>query len=88
MLQPADITDRSAAAWRDGRGQPLEDVGMTPSFLTGVSKVFSYNRGAFADHNYMLLSLLQSERTMVMSGYGWGDIPINFQLQNLSLIHI
>jgi hypothetical protein len=82
VIQPADIADRNSQSWRDGQGQLLKGVGATPSFLTGVSKVFSYNQGAFADHNYMLLSLLQRERLMVMSGYGWGDIPINFQLQN------
>jgi len=57
-------------------------VRITPSFLTGVSKVFSYNRGIFADQQFHFLKMLRENDRMIMSGYGWGDIPINFQLQN------
>jgi len=82
VLQPVIITDKSPTDWRNKKSEPIKDIRLVPSFLTGVSKVYSYNRGIFADQHYRFLQLLHNNNLMVMSGYGWGDIPINFQLQN------
>lgn len=82
VLQPVNISDTNSTKWRDKKHKPIKDIRTVPSFLTGVGKVYSYNRGIFADQNYRLLRLLHSNNLMIMSGYGWGDIPINFQLQN------
>ena len=82
VIQPQIITEHHPDRWRNAKGESIKDIRKTPSFLTGVSKVYSYNRGIFADQHYRFLQLLHSDDLMVMSGYGWGDIPINFQLQN------
>lgn len=82
VVQPVNITDHHPENWRNNKSEIIKDIRPVPSFLTGVSKVFSYNRGIYADQNYRFLQLLHSEDLMVMSGYGWGDLPINFQLQN------
>ncbi|HSG43340.1 MAG TPA: SIR2 family protein [Anaerolineales bacterium] len=82
VVQPVNITDQDSDKWRNKKGENIKDIGRVPSFLTGVSKVYSYNRGIFADQNYRFLQLLHGENRMIMSGYGWGDLPINFQLQN------
>jgi len=82
VVQPVNITDHHPEKWKNNMGESINSIGQGPSFLTGVTKVFSYNRGIYADHNYRFLQLLRSEDRMVMSGYGWGDLPINFQLQN------
>jgi hypothetical protein len=82
VVQPVDIVDHHPEKWKNKKGENIKDIRLVPSFLTGVSKVYSYNRGIYADHQYRFLQLLHSENFMVMSGYGWGDIPINFQLQN------
>jgi hypothetical protein len=82
VLQPVNITDNNPTIWKNNKNELIEDIRSVPSFLTGVSKVYSYNRGVFADQNYRFLQALHSDNMMIMSGYGWGDIPINFQLQN------
>lgn len=82
VLQPVIISDNNPVKWRNKNNAPFKNIRTSPSFLTGVSKVFSYNRGIFADQYYHFLQLLHSDDIMIMSGYGWGDIPINFQLQN------
>ena len=82
VVQPVDILDHHPENWKSKTGAIIRDIGQVPSFLTGVSKVYSYNRGIYADMNYRFLQLLHNESLMIMSGYGWGDLPINFQLQN------
>ncbi len=82
IAQPVTITDQSPSTWHNAQGELLRDIARVPSFLTGVSKFMSYNRGIFADQHYRFLQQLHANHLMVMSGYGWGDIPINFHLQN------
>ncbi len=81
ILKPADL-GTVINEWKNHKGELIKNVNPTPSFLTGVSKVFSYSRGIFADQHYSFQKLLRDNKVMLMSGYGWGDIPINFQLQN------
>jgi len=82
VLQPVNITDNLPIEWRTKKRASISDIRSVPSFLTGMGKVYSYSRGIFADQHYRYLQLLHNDNLMVMSGYGWGDIPINFQLQN------
>lgn len=82
VIQPVIITDNSPNKWRNKKSEPIKDIRQVPSFLTGVTKVYSYNRGIFADQHYCFLQLLHNNNLIIMSGYGWGDIPISFQLQN------
>jgi len=82
IIQPKDITDKSPHLWKAKSNNRVLDVSSTPSFLTGINKIYSYNMGIYADHNYQFLHLLRNENIMLMSGYGWGDIPLNNQLKN------
>lgn len=82
LVQPVNIMDHHPEKWKNKKGEIIKDIRLVPSFLTGVSKVYSYNQGIYADQQFCFLQLLHSENRMVLSGYGWGDIPINFQLQN------
>ena len=82
IVQPVNTKEVSSGQWKNRADNLIRDINKTPSFLTGVSKVYSYNRGIFADQQFQFLQLLRQQNTMLMSGYGWSDIPINFQLQN------
>jgi len=65
---------------RDGTGKPLTPIFGRPSFLSGINKVTSYQRGIYADVHFRFHQLLRTSDQIVMSGYGWGDTAINFQL--------
>jgi hypothetical protein len=65
---------------RDGAGKQLIPVFGRPSFLSGINKVTSYQRGIYADVHFRFHQLLRRSDQIVMSGYGWGDTAINFQL--------
>jgi hypothetical protein len=67
------------AAIKDGKGQQLEPF-RGPSFLSGINKATAYQRGIYADIHFRFYEILRSCDHMVMSGYGWGDTAINFQL--------
>lgn len=64
----------------DGAGQRLNPLFRRPSFLSGVNKVTWYQRGIYADIHFRFHQLLRGCGHIVMSGYGWGDTAINFQL--------
>lgn len=81
VLQPTILTDRGSSKWRDQGGKPPPMLQSSPSFLTGASKVMSYNRGIFANMLFEFQVALRECRNVVMSGYGWGDTPINFHIQ-------
>lgn len=51
-----------------------------PSFLSGVNKAVAYQRGLFADIHFHFGELLRRCDRILMSGYGWGDTIVNFQL--------
>lgn len=38
--------------------------------------------GIFADQQYRFHKMLRDNHIMIMSGYGWGDVPIDHQLSN------
>jgi hypothetical protein len=53
-----------------------------PSFLSGLNKSVSYHRGIYADIHFRFAEALRECRHIIMSGYGWGDTAINFQLES------
>lgn len=65
---------------RNGEGVQLTPQFRRPSFLSGINKAVSYQRGVYADVHFHFHQLLRQCKQMVMSGYGWGDIAINFGL--------
>jgi hypothetical protein len=65
---------------RDDAGKQLTPMFGRPSFLSGINKVTSYQRGIYADIHFRFHQLLRTSDQIVMSGYGWGDTAINFQL--------
>jgi hypothetical protein len=75
----AMLLGANPAAIKDGKGQQLEPF-RGPSFLSGINKATAYQRGIYADIHFRFHELLRSCDHMVMSGYGWGDTAINFQL--------
>jgi hypothetical protein len=66
---------------RDGAGEALSAARNSPSFLSGLNKSVSYHRGVYADVHFRFLELLRRCDLIVMSGYGWGDTALNFQLE-------
>jgi hypothetical protein len=66
---------------RDSSGKELRAERFSPSFLSGLNKSVSYHRGIYADVHFRFLQLLRRCDRMIMSGYGWGDTAINFQLE-------
>ena len=81
IVRPAAITSNDITRCKDARGKLLISNQSIPSFLSGQSKVFQYNRGIFADMQYRFQQTLRRNNLIIMSGYGWGDVPINFHLQ-------
>jgi hypothetical protein len=65
---------------KDGNGTELKLEIRMPSFLTGINKAVSYQRGIYADMHFRLHQILSQCEVMVMSGYGWGDTAINFRI--------
>jgi len=70
--------DVSAA--RNRKGEQLTPASRRPSFLSGINKSVSYQRGTYADIHFRFHELLRQCDRMVMSGYGWGDTAISLQL--------
>jgi len=69
-----------AANARDARGLPIRSQFRRPSFLSGINKTVSYQRGIYADVHFRFNEVLRECDQIVMSGYGWGDSSISFQL--------
>jgi SIR2-like domain len=79
-LRPAIFLGTDVSNTKDGKGVQLTLQFRRPSFLSGISKAVSYQRGIYADTHFRFHQLLRQCKQIVMSGYGWGDIAINFQL--------
>ncbi|HBB96103.1 MAG TPA: hypothetical protein DC054_12000 [Blastocatellia bacterium] len=78
--QPAIFLGADNEEIRDGRGRQLTPIFRRPSFLSGINKAVAYQRGIYADMHFRFHQLLSQCELMIMSGYGWGDAPINFRL--------
>ena len=76
----AILLGRNAATAQDGQGNLLTATLRRPSFLSGISKATAYARGIYADVHHRFGIALRNTDRIVMSGYGWGDTAINFQL--------
>jgi hypothetical protein len=72
---------RDPSGAHDASGNLLSAERSSPSFLSGLNKSVSYHRGVYADVHFRFLELLRRCDRMIMSGYGWGDTAINFQLE-------
>jgi hypothetical protein len=66
---------------KDGKGNRLTPIFDRPSFLSGMSKAVQYYRGIYADVHFRFQKALRESDVIVMSGYGWGDVAITFQLE-------
>lgn len=64
------------------KSKELKSHVKTPSFLSGANKILSYNKGIYSDMFFRFHEFLREHELMVMSGYGWGDIAINYRLMN------
>ena len=65
----------------NGDGTTLKTQSRRPSFLSGINKEASYQRGIYVDLHFHFHQLLRECDRMVMSGYGWGDLAINNRLE-------
>ncbi len=54
----------------------------TPAFLSGTNKILSYNRDIYSEIFYRVHQVFREQRSVIMSGYGWGDTAINFRIMN------
>jgi hypothetical protein len=77
----AVLEGRDPSGARDSSGNLLSAERASPSFLSGLNKSVSYHRGIYADVHFRFLELLRRCDRMIMSGYGWGDTALNFQLE-------
>lgn len=80
-LKTAILVGNDPSCARDASGVELRAERLSPSFLSGLNKSVSYHRGFYADVHFRFLELLRRCNRMIMSGYGWGDTAINFQLE-------
>lgn len=81
LPRTAIFTGADRASAHDGAGNALRAEYASPSFLSGINKSVAYHRGFYADVHFRFLDLLRRCDRIVMSGYGWGDTAINFQLE-------
>jgi hypothetical protein len=79
-LRTAIFLGDDLAFARDGTGKRLRVEFLTPSFLSGINKAVAYQRGIYTDIHFHFSELLRQCDRILMSGYGWGDTAINFQL--------
>jgi hypothetical protein len=79
-LRRAAILNDPRRTLADHRGQQLSPAYRSPSFLSGINKSVSYQRGIFADVHYRFHQAMRQSNIILMSGYGWGDLAINHQL--------
>jgi len=79
-LRPAIFLGTDVTNAKDGKGVQLTPQFRRPSFLSGISKAVSYQKGIYADTHFRFHQLLRQCKQMVMSGYGWRDTAINFRL--------
>ncbi len=77
----AALVGNDPSSARDGVGKELSAERLSPSFLSGLNKSVSYHRGIYANVHFRFLELLRRCDRMIMSGYGWGDTAINFQVE-------
>ena len=80
ISRPAIILGTNVEHLSDGEGTQLTPTSPRPSFLSGINKAVAYQRGIFGDMSFRFHQLLRQCKLMLMSGYGWGDTAINFQL--------
>lgn len=78
--QPAIFHGTDVEQIKDSEGRQLKPLFRRPSFLSGINKPVAYQRGIYANMHFRFHQLLRQGDLMVMSGYGWGDTAINFQL--------
>ncbi len=78
--RPAAFVGIDVSAAKDGSGQLLQRSSPRPRFLIGLSKAVYYHLGLFADLHFRFLQLLHERDTILMSGYGWGDLVVNHRL--------
>lgn len=61
-------------------GKTLQFFNKSPKVLSGLNKINYYNSGIYTDIHYYFQRVLYQNSLMIMSGYGWGDDPINNRL--------
>jgi hypothetical protein len=69
-------------ASRDGNGEVLVPSPRRPTFLSGINKSVSYQRGIYGDVHFRFSEVLRQSDRMLICGYGWGDTALNFQLES------
>jgi hypothetical protein len=67
---------------RNAAGTILTASPPRPTFLSGLNKSVSYNRGLYADIHYRFWGLQRRCDRMIICGYGWGDTAISLQLES------
>ncbi len=74
------ITGKNFPEKKSGSAVTLEFANTTSKILTGLNKIKFYNSGLYTDLHYHFQKVLYENDIMIMSGYGWGDDPINNRL--------
>jgi hypothetical protein len=65
---------------KDANGEALTALTRRPSFLSGTNKTVHYQNGIFGDMHFRFAEVLRKCERMIISGFGWSDSAITFQL--------
>ncbi len=79
---PAMVVGSGPQNCHTANGTALKNYTSKPSFLSGGAKVIAYNKDIFSEMFYRFHQALREQNFMIMSGYGWGDTPVNFRIMN------
>ncbi len=74
------ITGDCSIEIKNSGGKNLQFLNNSPKVLSGLNKINYYNSGFYTDIHYYFQRALYQNSLMAMSGYGWGDDPINTRL--------
>lgn len=78
--QAAIPLNADPASPKDASAKVLTPWARRPSFLSGINKTVHYQRGIFGDMHFRFSEVLRKCERMIMSGFGWSDSAIAFQL--------
>ena len=76
----AKIAGNNSHEKKNLSGKTLQVLNKSPKVLSGLNKINYYNSGMYTDIHYHFQRVLYQNSLMIMSGYGWGDDPINNRL--------
>lgn len=75
--KPGLVVINSLNQYRNDSGVIVNGHFELPMILSGLNKINWYNREFYTDIHHRFQKSLYEKNVVIMSGYGWGDEPIN-----------